>query len=356
MDPTIHSGATDSGVPDPVTLDPNAFRVPHRLAPIPVERVWGGERLLRDLHPDLASPESGAPIGETWGVSDVGDDPKLHSRVIGGPADGWTLRELLTAAPGEMLGTPGAPPRLPLLYKFIDARQNLSVQVHPPDELVAARGIDGAGKTEAWLIIDADPGATIIYGFEDGVTYADYLTHARAGDGRFGLREYEVHAGDLIYLPSGTVHAIGAGILLAEIQQSSDTTYRIYDWDRLGLDGQPRTLHLDEASWIEPPSPLPPCPYHPPDADVLTVDGAFHRRLRAEPFELWEWSRAEPRTVTLPESASFGIFSVLAGSARWETDTGHVETRAGDSGLVPAAAGPVRVTPTRGAHLLWMAP
>lgn len=344
-------------------MNPSRYYAPFRLSPIAVKRVWGGRRLVDSVHPDLdlSEFEPDTPIGETWEMSDVGEDPRLHSRVVGGWADGKTLRELLVADPKAILGPrfAAASPRLPLLYKYIDAREPLSVQVHPSDEIVAARGIDGAGKTEAWLILDAAPGATIIYGFEEGVTYSDYLAFARSGEGERGLAHQAVRAGDLVYLPAGTIHAIGAGILLAEIQQSSDTTYRIYDWDRLGLDGEPRQLHLEEASWIDPPDPLPPCPYLAPVAPGIADDGAFRCRLRTEPFELWEYAGGPLEALTLPpRGEQFGILSVLEGTVEWQTNAEPASGvyRAGTSAFLPAACGDGWLEVSDHAHLLWMTP
>lgn len=341
---------------------PRSFDAPFRLSPIAVERVWGGRHLVDRVHPDLdlSHLEDGRPIGETWEVSDVGDDPLYHSRVVEGWATGRTLRELLGSDLEAMVGSSSVgvsgSESLPLLYKLIDARQPLSVQVHPSDETVAARGIDGAGKTEAWLILEAEPDAQIIYGFEEGVTYADYLAWAKGGDGRRGLAYHPVSAGDLIYLPAGTLHAIGAGIVLAEIQQSSDTTYRIYDWDRLGLDGAPRQLHLEEASWIEPPDPLPPCPYPPHDGDSV---GGFRCRVQVEPFELWEAKDRAPDCRELPDRGGrFAILSVLAGEARWrtnESDDPHV-FGAGSCAFVPATCPEGSLETTDDAHVLWMLP
>jgi len=327
-----------------------------RLQPILVPRVWGGGRIVEEIHPDLAGTCGGQPIGESWEVSDVGEDPAFHSRIIDGPGEGDTLRTWIEHDPVAMLGDrvfrDGAPPRLPLLFKFLDARAPLSVQVHPSDELVARAGLVGeAGKTEAWFILAADPNSWIVHGLE-GVEYQEYLAWARDGRGASGLRRVELVAGDLAYLPSGTVHAIGPGYLLAEIQQSSDSTYRLHDWDRVGLDGQPRQLHLDEASRVEPPELLP-CPY-----PVGSANGPWTDRLPAAraPFEIRELIADRP--TTLPQaSGRFSIFFLMSGLA--QVDGGHSvrSMSAGDVVFVPAATRDTRLVPADGEiRGLWMAP
>ena len=283
------------------------------LRPILVPRVWGGERIPREIHPDAEGTPG--PIGESWEVSDVGDDPALHSVVAAGPLAGRTLRELLREDPAGMLGSTAAaaapPPSLPLLFKFIDARAPLSVQLHPSDEDLARAGLAGIGKNEAWVILDADDGAFVIHGFEPGWDLERYLAAARAGAGAAGLRRVPVHRGDVVHVPPGTVHAIGAGVLLAEVQQSSDITYRIHDWDRAGLDGRPRALHLEEASRVTPPVTLPPCPLKPPGRS-----GPLSRRLETEHFVLEE-IRVDDGPIALPPTAGrCAILAVLEGRGR----------------------------------------
>ncbi|MCA8959406.1 MAG: class I mannose-6-phosphate isomerase [Planctomycetes bacterium] len=331
---------------------------PLRLHPILVPRVWGGSRILRDLHPELADSAGGEPIGESWEVSDVGDDPALHSRVASGPAAGETLRSLLEREPSALLGTrvhrDGGPPRLPLLFKFLDAALPLSVQVHPSDALIERLGLRGhAGKTEAWVILDSADDSWIVYGLD--VEYREYLERARTGRGAEGLTRVHVRRGDLVYLPSGTVHAIGPGLLLAEIQQTSDSTFRLYDWDRPGLDGKPRQLHLDEAAPIVPP-PLEPCPYPAPGPAVR----GWRARLNDpdSPFEIYEVRTAEPLSLAPPgwrAGERFAIFCLLAGRAEI---AGSEPWGRGTVVFVPATSSPIELRPLTGDELwgLWMSP
>lgn len=320
-----------------------------RFRPVFVPRVWGGDRILTELHSGASATP---PIGESWEVSDVGDDPDLHSAfrcaTSSGEEEEFTLRQLLECYPADVLGSAihdGTPaPRLPLLYKFLDAREHLSVQVHPSDEVVARLGIEGAGKTEAWIVLDADPDAFVIYGYEEGVSQEDYLRLAQSGRGQEGLRRYPVQRGDIVYLPAGTVHAIGAGILLAEIQQSSDTTYRIYDWDRVGLDGQPRQLHLDESARVPEPADAPPCPL--PAAPESSP--GFCDRLQGAPFQIGEF-RATGSTVQLPAREDrFAILTLFDGQVEVQQGDKSATLDAGGVLFVPAAArsGELTVTGT----------
>ena len=339
-------------------------RSPLQLAPIAVPRVWGGDRLRRELHADLETPDASTPIGETWEVSDVGEGGEYHSVVRSGPAQGWSLRDLIRVAPEGFLGSdwrehvddPEQGPTLPLLYKFIDARQNLSVQVHPSDELLQELGTPGRGKTEAWVIIDAAEGAEIIYGLDPEMTQEEFLERASTRHGVEGLRHVPVSRGDVIYLPAGTIHAIGAGILLAEIQQSSDITYRIYDWGRVGLDGQPRQLHLKEASRVAPPAFLPPCPVPAPEG----AQAGLRRRIDGHHFILDELHLEAGTAVELPSEAStprFGILSVLAGSLDWSLEEApDLSLEKGDTVFVPAECPRPTLSSRDGAWALWMCP
>jgi len=215
---------------------------PLRFEPIFKSMLWGGRRLPAFLNRE---PPHADPIGEAWVLSDVDGH---HSRVADGPLAGTTLRELLQRDPARIVGSAHAPHgKFPLLLKFIDARQELSVQVHPNDEQAAKVGPGQFGKTEAWVILDHCPETSKVYaGFADGVT-ADHFRAALAERTTpRTLHSFTPRAGDCVFLEAGTVHAIGANILLFEVQQTSDITYRLYDWDRVDAKtGQPRQLHID---------------------------------------------------------------------------------------------------------------
>ncbi|MFA7343493.1 MAG: type I phosphomannose isomerase catalytic subunit [Terrimicrobiaceae bacterium] len=210
--------------------------------PIPMERVWGGRRLESLL--GKAIPH-GALVGELWEIVDRED---AQSTVHSGPFRGKTLHELWDRHRVEVFGGayarhPSA--RFPLLVKLLDARERLSVQVHPPLHLAGALG--GEPKTEVWYFLDALPGARIYAGLKRGVTRGEFETLLRAGEVERALHGIPVTTGESIFIPSGRLHAIGEGNVIVEVQQNSDTTYRVFDWNRMGLDGKPRALHIEES-------------------------------------------------------------------------------------------------------------
>jgi len=205
--------------------------------------VWGGARLA----PWKRLEASGVPVGESWEVSAVPSSPSV---IANGPMKGRELPAVVAELPEEILGKAVARKyhnELPLLVKFIDAERDLSIQVHPNDEM--ARRMHGKfGKTEMWYVIDAQPGAYLYAGFKEQLTREEYKRRVAEGTITEVLAKHEVHKGDVFFLPAGRVHAICGGILLAEVQQSSDVTYRIFDYNRPGMDGKPRELHTDLAA------------------------------------------------------------------------------------------------------------
>ncbi len=210
--------------------------------PLFKETVWGGRKLETLLNKRL--PEEG-PVGESWELVDLPND---QSVVVGGGVDGKTLCSLREERTNELLGGVGLlEGRFPLLFKFIDAGQTLSVQVHPDEEACARLGGGARPKTEAWYILDCEPGAVLYVGLREGVDKEMFAEAIESGTVERFLHKLPVKPGDFVFLPSGTIHAIGEGIVLAEVQQSSDTTYRVFDWNRMGLDGKPRQLHVAEA-------------------------------------------------------------------------------------------------------------
>lgn len=209
--------------------------------PIAMERVWGGRML--ETHFQRALPEPAVPFGESW---EMVDRAEAQSVLRTGPLAGMTLHELWRTRREELFGA-GLPDseRFPLLVKILDAREDLSIQVHPPESLAASMG--GEPKTEMWYIAAAAPGSRLVVGLREGVTRESFTQAIRSGTVAEQVHEMPVKAGDFIFIPSGRLHAIGAGLLIFEIQQNSDTTYRVFDWNRLGLDGKARQLHIEES-------------------------------------------------------------------------------------------------------------
>ena len=209
-----------------------------KLQPCGKDYLWGGTR-LRD---EYGKKIDLTPLAETWECSVHPDGPSM---IANGEFKGQTLAEVLKRHP-EYLGSKVKNGELPVLVKFIDAKQDLSVQVHPDDEYAREKEKDN-GKTEMWYIIDADEGASLIYGFKHKVSKEILVRAIEKGELDKHLQKVEVHKGDLFFVPAGTVHGIGKGILLAEVQESSNVTYRVYDYDRVDKNGKKRELHFDKA-------------------------------------------------------------------------------------------------------------
>ena len=208
--------------------------------PLYMERVWGGRTLESKLDRTLPA---GKKIGESWEIVDRTD---YQSVVADGPLAGLTLRELLLNSTSELLGPGGDPQKpFPILVKWLDCRERLSLQVHPPKDI--APDLNGEPKTENWYIADADADASITVGLQQGVTREEFENALAENRIEGCLKLLPTTSGNSILIKSGCVHAINAGNLILEIQQNSDTTYRVHDWNRVGLDGTPRQLHLREA-------------------------------------------------------------------------------------------------------------
>lgn len=224
------------------------IQCPLRLLPVLVTKVWGGDALRPYVTAQAGDarvewPEE-QPVGEVWIVSDRGDQ---SSAVASGPFAGRTLQGLMLSERDALVGESvlGDDDSFPLLLKFLDAQANLSVQVHPDDR--AAKTFGGSSKDECWYILDAEPRAEVFLGLAPGVDATEFANGAATPDVVDLLSRFPVSAGDSVHVPSGTVHSIGAGIVIVEVQTNSDTTYRVYDWGRVGIDGEPRETHLEES-------------------------------------------------------------------------------------------------------------
>lgn len=209
-----------------------------KLMPTGKDYLWGGVRLKEEYRKNIDL----TPLAETWECSIHPDGP---SYIVNGQFKGRTLAEVLRCHP-EYLGSKVKKQELPVLIKFIDANKDLSVQVHP-DDIYAMKYEHQRGKTEMWYVIDADKGANLIYGFKHKVSALILKKAIENGTLGKHLQKVEVHPGDVYFVPAGTVHGIGKGILIAEIQENSNVTYRVYDYDRIDKNGKKRQLHFDKA-------------------------------------------------------------------------------------------------------------
>ncbi|MFK7601066.1 type I phosphomannose isomerase catalytic subunit [Deinococcus sp. SM5_A1] len=283
-----------------------------------VERVWGGTRLIS------AGGDTSKKIGEAWVI---GED----NHVSGGPHAGQTLAELTKQFPAELLGTRASGTRFPLLIKLLDCADWLSVQVHPDDaQAHALEGEGHLGKTEAWQVLDADAGAQIIAGIQEGTSQDTLNTAILAGKVMDHVAYAPVQAGDTFMIHAGTVHALGPGVFLYEVQQTSDLTYRIYDWDRPAAAG--RTLHLEKSAEVSRPWPAPAPPLSP-------TGDAVQELTRCNYFVL---ERLNSKGGTLESDTAgqtFHVLTVTVGEA--QVEAGGETWRLGqfESLLLPAAVG-----------------
>ena len=287
---------------------------PFRFHSIYQPRIWGGQSMRTMLGREL--PDRETAYGEAWEIS---DRPEAMSIVKDGEWEGMPLHRLWEEHRQEIFG-PGYErfPRFPLLCKILDARENLSVQVHPPERTAAAR--QGEVKNEIWYVLHASPDALIYGGMEENATLPDIRHAAETGKMEHLIRSTHLEPGQQLYIPAGLVHAIGAGHLIAEIQQNSDTTYRLYDWNRTDDSGRGRELHLEQA---------------------LDSIGEF-RELSQRPgyltempyFTTKEYRLDKGERFTQPDSSHFAVFTVLCGSVLWDGKT----ARKGEFILSPAGA------------------
>ena len=264
------------------------------LAPAFKDYLWGGQRLRREY----GKQTDMNPLAESWELSCHGAGLSV---IENGAHAGWTLRDYLKAYPQHLCAGADAQTEFPLLIKLIDAEANLSVQVHPDDDY--ARRVEHTnGKTEMWYVVDAKPGAGIYYGFKETVTREQMAAAIEEKTLPSLLNWVEAKAGDVFFIPAGTVHAIGAGLLIAEVQQNSDVTYRLWDYNRVGADGKPRALHIAQALDVSERAPRAATqPYAPDEAldgcrirhlvknarftvDVLDLDGALDAFVGEESF------------------------------------------------------------------------
>jgi mannose-6-phosphate isomerase len=283
---TRHGGR--SPIKASTTLTPLTFE------PIFMERIWGGRRLKSEFGKKLPPDK---PIGESW---EIADRAEAQSVVRNGPLRGETLHELWTKFRDKVFGEVPDSPRFPLLVKLLDVHEKLSLQVHPSDEVASSLG--GEPKAEFWYSAAADPDAEIYLGFHESTTREQFENALRDGTATKRVHKVHIKPGDAAFLPAGRFHAAGAGNLLIEIQQNSDTTYRVFDWDRVDNEGKPRRVHVEKALQCIDFDDVRPR-LQEPEGELL---------LRHDLFEVQKWNLISPREVAAP--GRFAIVCCLTGS------------------------------------------
>ena len=307
------------------------------------DKIWGGQKIKTILGKDIGELPN---CGETWEISGV--DGNL-SVVAEGPLAGQNLQDLIREYRGDLVGEriyQHFGDRFPLLVKFIDANADLSIQVHPDDALAKKRH-NSFGKTEMWYIFQADPGASLIAGFNQPMSREKYLEYFEQGKLMDILNRESVQEDDVFFLPAGRVHTIGKGLLLAEIQQTSDITYRIYDFDRRDAQGNTRELHVEEA------------------LDAIDYQYYDHYKTQYEPrtdepvrlvscpyFETYRLEYTEGTTRNMANRDSFTIYVCTEGEAELHDGEQRYALKKGDVYLIPASIPEVFISTTTGFNML----
>ena len=298
---------------------------PLQFTPILKERIWGGEKLQTLLNKSISSPIT----GESWELSTVTGDVSVVSN---GAFQGRSLTELIEQQPEAILGTKvfqqfGT--QFPLLFKYLDAREDLSIQVHPNDALAKERH-NSFGKTEMWYVMQADPKSRLIVGFKEDSSPAEYVEKLDKSELLSILDTKEVQKGDVFFLETGTVHAIGAGLVIAEIQQTSDITYRLYDFDRKDAAGNTRELHVDLA--------LEAINYQKVDTQQSYTKIKNESNVMVDcPYFTTNLIPLEGQVEVNKNGTSFTVYMVVEGSCSIEANGEQHDYKTGDTILIPAA-------------------
>lgn len=316
---------------------------PLKFNPILKQTIWGGDKIIPFKH----LSDNIHNVGESWEISGVTDNESI---VQNGEYKGMSLPELISTFKGELVGEANYARfgnTFPLLIKFIDAQQDLSIQVHPNDQLAKKRH-NSMGKTEMWYVIDAEEGAKLRSGFSHEITPKEYKERVYNSTITDVLQEYTIHKGDVFFLPAGRIHSIGAGAFIAEIQQTSDITYRIFDFNRKDANGNPRELHTELAKDAI-------------DYEVLNDYRTHYEAIKDEPVELVAcpyfttslYDLTEEISCDYSELDSFVILICMEGSCTiTDSEENVIEMRAGETILLPASIDNVSIVPNGNVKLL----
>lgn len=303
------------------------------LRPTLKDYLWGGTKLKTQFNKQSDLEK----VAESWELACHKDG---NSYILNGEFKGLTLSDYIEKNGKKVIGTNGEKfDNFPVLIKLIDAKDNLSVQVHPDNDY--AMRVEGEnGKTEMWYIVDCDEGASLLYGFKDNITPEEFKKRIEENTLLEVTNSVEVHKGDVFFIKSGTLHAIGKGIVIAEIQQNSNTTYRIYDYGRVGVDGKPRQLHVDKA--IEVTDLCPAKPYK--TGDLINFDGYTLKELSScEYFKVYNLQINDKADLVV-DKTSFNSLLVLDGNGSLEVNGKKYELIKGNSIFIPANFGGYRIT------------
>jgi mannose-6-phosphate isomerase len=313
-----------------------------KFEPILKDKIWGGEKLASLLNKQSKRKD----IGESWEISDVEGDTSM---VINGYLKGKNLKELISEFKSDLVGEKiytHFGEKFPLLIKFIDAKEALSIQLHPNDTLAKERH-NSFGKTEMWYVMQADKNANLIVGFQKEVSSEDYIKHLDSKSLLDILNVDEVQKGDVYFIPTGRVHAIGAGVLLAEIQQTSDVTYRIYDWDRPNLDGTFRDLHTEEA--------IDAIDYSAKDSYKTMYSKKENTSLEIVSCQYFTTNVLPIKgvvSVNHQEKDSFVIYMCVEGNVTFQYENQTEKLKTGETILVPACIKNIKIIADQTSELL----
>ncbi|MCP4189632.1 MAG: class I mannose-6-phosphate isomerase [Planctomycetaceae bacterium] len=313
---------------------------PLRFKPTFRRYLWGGRRLETVLHKPLGP---GDDYAESWEIVDHGQDQSIISH---GELANSTLNQIVTNFPNQLFGKQGHFDSFPLLFKFLDAKRDLSVQVHPNDEQGSQLSPPDRGKTEAWVILDSEPESKLYAGLKRGFDRAALAREVARGTTELCLHSFHPEPGQCLFIPAGLVHAIGAGLLVAEIQQSSDTTFRLFDWNRVDATGEPRQLHIEESLEtinynFGPATPQTPQP---------TADPSRERLVVCDKFILDR--QTGDSTAEIGGDGRFHIIAVVEGSLNVSNDPASNALTLGQTMLLPACSGKCHIEPTE--HSTWL--